>query len=65
MMARDRERRFANAPEALAAWRKVCRQMGNAPRKRPRTLTVREERTDVTARTFTGHTSVSRSGSRP
>jgi eukaryotic-like serine/threonine-protein kinase len=65
VMARDREKRFANAPEALAAWRKVCRQMGNAPRRRPRTLPVREERTDVTARTFTSISSVSKVGSRP
>jgi len=65
MMARDREKRFANAPEASAAWRKVCRQMGNAPRRRPRTLQVREEKTDMTARTFTGVSSVSKVGSRP
>jgi serine/threonine protein kinase len=65
IMARDREKRFANAPEALAAWRKVCRAMGNAPRRRPRMLPVREERTDVTARTFTSISSVSKVGSRP
>jgi serine/threonine protein kinase len=65
MMARDREKRFANAPEASATWRKVCRQMGNAPRRRPRTLQVREEKTDMTARTFTGVSSVSKVGSRP
>lgn len=65
MMARERERRFANAPEALAAWRKVCRQMGNAPRRKPKTVPVREERTDVTAHTFAGNEgSVSRTGSR-
>jgi serine/threonine-protein kinase len=64
IMARDREKRFENAPEALASWRKVCRQMGNAPRRRPRTLPVREERTDVTARTFTSISSVSKVGSR-
>ncbi len=72
MMARDRERRYESAPEALVAWRKVCRSMGNAPRRRPRTLTVREERTDVTAagsaaataHTFTGEGSISSVGSR-
>src|SRR5579859_5430508 len=65
MMARDRERRFASADEALAAWRRVCRQMGNAPRKRPRTLPVREERTDVTDRSITSISSVSKVGGRP
>jgi serine/threonine protein kinase len=64
IMARDRDKRFAAAPEALAAWRKVCRQMGDAPRPRARTVTVREERTDVTARTFTGITGVSKAGGR-
>jgi serine/threonine protein kinase len=65
MMARDREKRFASAEEALATWRRVCRQMGNAPRKRPRMLPVREERTDVTARSITSISSVSKVGSRP
>jgi serine/threonine-protein kinase len=65
MMARDREKRFASAEEALATWRRVCRQMGNAPRRRPRMLPVREERTDVTARSITSISSVSKVGSRP
>ncbi len=64
MMARDREKRFASAEEALATWRRVCRQMGNAPRRRPRMLPVREERTDVTARSVTSISSVSKAGSR-
>jgi serine/threonine-protein kinase len=64
MMARDREKRFASAEEALATWRRVCRQMGNAPRRRPRTLPVREERTDVTARSITSISSVSKVGGR-
>jgi serine/threonine-protein kinase len=64
MMARDREKRFASADEALATWRRVCRQMGNAPRRRPRMLPVREERTDVTARSVTSISSVSKVGSR-
>ncbi|HEY5240867.1 MAG TPA: serine/threonine-protein kinase [Polyangiaceae bacterium] len=64
MMARDREKRFASAEEALATWRRVCRQMGNAPRRRPRMLPVREERTDVTARSVTSISSVSKVGSR-
>jgi serine/threonine-protein kinase len=62
MMARDREKRFASAEEALATWRRVCRTMGNAPRRRPRTLPVREERTDVTARSITSISSVSKVG---
>ena len=65
MMARDREKRFASADEALATWRRVCRTMGNAPRRRPRMLPVREERTDVTARSITSISSVSKVGSRP
>ena len=60
MMARDREKRFASADEALATWRRVCRTMGNAPRRRPRMLPVREERTDVTARSITSISSVSK-----
>ncbi|HEY6461094.1 MAG TPA: serine/threonine-protein kinase, partial [Polyangiaceae bacterium] len=63
MMARDREKRFASAEEALATWRRVCRTMGNAPRRRPKMLPVREERTDVTARSVTSISSVSKVGS--
>jgi serine/threonine-protein kinase len=65
MMARDRDKRFESAMEALGVWRKVCRQMGNVPRRRPRTLPVREERTDASARTYTGVSSVSSVGRRP
>jgi hypothetical protein len=65
MMARDRERRFVNATESLTAWRKVCRVMGNSPRKAPSTLRVREEKTDVTGRTFTSISSASSVGSAP
>jgi serine/threonine-protein kinase len=54
MMAREREKRFACAPDALTAWRRVCRQMGDAPRRRPRRLPVRDEYNDATAPTFTG-----------
>ncbi|MGH7298541.1 MAG: serine/threonine-protein kinase [Polyangiaceae bacterium] len=63
MMARDREKRFASAEEASATWRRVCRRMGNVPRRRPRMLPVREERTDVTARSVTSISSVSKVGS--
>jgi eukaryotic-like serine/threonine-protein kinase len=55
MMARTREGRFAGATEALVAWRSVCRQMGDLPRRRPRTLPARgDEAGDATAPTFTG-----------
>jgi serine/threonine-protein kinase len=54
MMARTREGRFASASEALVAWRGVCRQMGDVPRRRPRTLPARDESADATAPTFTG-----------
>jgi serine/threonine-protein kinase len=56
MMARERERRFGNAHEALDSWRKVCNVMGNAPRSPgpPRSISNREGRDDdVTAGTFT------------
>ncbi len=57
MMARDRERRFASASEALDDWRKVLRVMGNTPRREPprsvREPEEREEREDVTAVTYT------------
>jgi hypothetical protein len=39
--------------------------MGNAPRKAPSTLRIREEKTDVTGRTFTSISSVSSVGSAP
>ncbi len=57
MMARDRERRFRLAREALEEWRKVCQVMGNAPRDRPSRLVVREEwpsddHTEVTVNTI-------------
>jgi serine/threonine-protein kinase len=50
IMARDRERRFATAVEALDSWRRVCRVMGNAPRQKapPTHVQVREEKTEVT-----------------
>jgi serine/threonine-protein kinase len=54
MMARDREKRYASASDALTSWRRVCRQMGDAPQRRPRRLPVRDEHNDATASTFTG-----------
>ncbi len=65
MMARERDKRYATALEALAAWRRLCRQMGNAPRKRSRALPSHEDRTDATSRTFTGTASVSKGVRRP
>jgi len=35
MMARDRDRRFANTVEALQAWHEVCKVMGDLPRRGP------------------------------
>ena len=35
IMARERDRRFHTATDALDAWRKVCRVMGNQRRKAP------------------------------
>jgi serine/threonine protein kinase len=55
IMSRDREKRYATAPEGLEAWRKVCRVMGNMPQRAaaPPALDVREEHTDVNG-TFAG-----------
>jgi serine/threonine protein kinase len=53
IMAREREKRFPNAGEALEAWGKVCKVMGNQPHRPPPTsIPTREEKTDVTSRTF-------------
>jgi serine/threonine-protein kinase len=57
IMARDRDKRFGSAADALEAWRKVCRVMGNMPRKPspdPSSYELREERTEVTAGSFGG-----------
>lgn len=43
MMARDRERRFASAAEALAAWQEVCQVMGDSPRRVPRGVVSTDE----------------------
>jgi hypothetical protein len=62
IMSRDREKRFGTAMEALDAWRKVCRQMGNARRRgnggppaqvrmpsEPPAYSMRDDHTEVTA----------------
>ena len=61
IMARERERRYTSASEAFEAWRKVCRVMGNAPRRappasrnRPPVVDDYERETDVTAVTNDG-----------
>jgi len=57
IMARDREKRFASAGDALDSWRKVCRVMGNMPRRPsapPPSYELREERTEVTSGTLSG-----------
>ena len=57
IMARERERRFGSAMEALDGWRKVCRVMGNSRRRAPApappsSLSMRDDRTEVTAGSF-------------
>ncbi len=51
IMSREREKRFGSVTEALEAWRKVCRVMGNARRRPPSQAlpTPRDEQTEVTA----------------
>ena len=57
IMARDREKRFSSAMEAVEAWRRVCRVMGNAPQRRapPSSLKSREvmdDKTEITMATY-------------
>jgi serine/threonine-protein kinase len=55
MMARERERRYASAAEAAEAWQKVCKVMGNLPRRAaPKARLVLEDRQDPTSQTFAG-----------
>jgi serine/threonine-protein kinase len=54
MMSREREKRFTAAQEAIESWRKVCRVMGNAPRRAPPLVPLREEGTEVTSGTYPG-----------
>jgi serine/threonine-protein kinase len=56
IMSRDRERRFGSAVEAVEAWRKVCRVMGDIRRSAPRNqdqFAIRDDKTEVTAASFT------------
>lgn len=50
IMAREREKRFASALEALEAWRKVCRVMGNL-RRTPQVVAPVSSRSFVDERT--------------
>ncbi|MBX3234476.1 MAG: serine/threonine protein kinase [Labilithrix sp.] len=59
IMARDRDKRYGTAMEALDAWRKVCRVMGNKPRRPPppppppaSPYSMRDDHTEVTAAGF-------------
>jgi len=53
MMARDRERRFASAADALAVWHDVCQVMGDLPRRVPsRAAVASEGAPDEALRTF-------------
>jgi hypothetical protein len=51
--------------DAVEAWRKVCRVMGNAPeRQPPKSVRARgdmsmDDKTEVTVATYTGNTSLS------
>src|SRR5580658_1397619 len=55
MMARERDRRFAAATDAIDAWQKVCKVMGNLPRRPPpQSRPLREEDPDFTSPTFVG-----------
>src|SRR5690242_7220705 len=63
IMARERERRYSSASDALEGWRKVCRVMGNARGggkggggggvRLPPPMPIRDDRTEVTAASFT------------
>ncbi|MCL2776740.1 MAG: serine/threonine protein kinase [Polyangiaceae bacterium] len=60
IMARERDKRFGSATEALEAWRNVCVIMGNAPRHKHAVLPhissmhdAHDDRTDVTDTTYT------------
>ncbi len=61
IMAREREKRFSSAVEAVDAWRRVCRVMGNAAnRGAPTSLRSRDaidDKTEVTVATFAGTSS--------
>jgi hypothetical protein len=52
MMAREREKRFASASEAIEAWRKVCKVMGNLPQRSRPKVTFHGDDSDLTSPTF-------------
>jgi eukaryotic-like serine/threonine-protein kinase len=56
IMARERDKRYASATEAIEAWRKVCKVMGNLPQQRvpSRTAPHRDDEFELTSPTFAG-----------
>lgn len=64
IMARDREKRFDSAPEALEAWREVCSIMGSPgfrePVVSPPAYLPEDDRTEVTVGTFSDSGSLPR-----
>jgi serine/threonine-protein kinase len=68
IMARERDRRFDSAAEALGVWRQVCRAMGDTPRRAPSlspSFSARDEdRTEVTASLNEGLPSLGSSSTR-
>jgi serine/threonine protein kinase len=56
LMARDRDRRFGSATDALVAWQDVCRVMGNAPPRAAPKLPPRQEDPDDDALQTLGST---------
>jgi eukaryotic-like serine/threonine-protein kinase len=56
IMAREREKRFSTAIDALDSWRKVCKVMGNARTPAPNpppSFSARDDHTEVTSASFT------------
>ncbi len=55
MMARERDRRYASAKDAIEAWQKVCKVMGNLPQRgRPKFVPFSEDESDMTVPTMAG-----------
>jgi serine/threonine-protein kinase len=52
MMARERERRFNSAVDATEAWQKVCKVMGNLPRRPARKAKPLREDHELSSPTF-------------
>jgi serine/threonine-protein kinase len=52
MMARERDKRFASATEAIDAWQKVCKVMGNLPQRERPKVTFHGDDVDLTSPTY-------------